>query len=324
MDQHLLLLVGLGSLALIALVLVAFPGLFSDSKAEQRQKTIESRPLRTSAAAVARDAGARRKQVADSLKEVENRTRSKSVTLETRLAQAGLDWSVKRFWITSALGGIGLGAVMFILGASPLIIVASLGVGAFGIPRWLLSFRRDRRYKQFRLAFPDALDMITRGVKAGLPLGDCLRMIAREAAEPVRSEFLQVVQGQSIGLSVGEAVDRMAERIPISEATFFAIVINIQQKAGGNLSEALNNLSRVLRDRKKMEGKIKAMSSEAKASAGIIGSLPIAVGGLVYITSPQYISLLWTTDTGRIVMMGSLFWMTIGVVIIKKMVSFEI
>ena len=162
-----------------------------------------------------------------------------------------------------------------------------------------------------------------RGVKAGLPLSDCLRIIATETAEPMRSEFRQIVEAQAMGLTASEAVDRLISRVPISETSFFSIVIAIQQKAGGSLSEALANLSAVLRERRKMEGKIKAFSSEARASAMIIGSLPFVVGGLVYLTSPKYIELLWTTETGQIVMAGSLVWMALGMFIMKKMITFD-
>jgi tight adherence protein B len=121
-----------------------------------------------------------------------------------------------------------------------------------------------------------------------------------------------------------EAIERLPQRIPTPEANFFAIVISIQQKSGGNLAEALANLARVLRERKKMRDKVKAISSEAKASAGIIGSLPIVVAGLVYLTSPHYIELLWTTDTGRIVLGVCALVMGIGIFIMHKMISFDI
>jgi tight adherence protein B len=156
-----------------------------------------------------------------------------------------------------------------------------------------------------------------------LPLGDCLHVISAEIDEPVRSEFRLVVEAQAMGLSVSEAVERLATRVPVSETNFFSIVIGIQQKAGGSLSEALANLSTVLRERKKMEGKIKALSSEARASAYIIGSLPFVVGGLVYLTSPKYMELLWTTQTGQFVIAGSALWMGVGVIVMKKMVSFD-
>ena len=166
--------------------------------------------------------------------------------------------------------------------------------------------------------------MIIRGVRAGLPLGDCLRIIAAEAPEPVRGEFRRIVEAQTMGMSVSEAVERMPERIPTAEANFFAIVITIQQKAGGNLAEALSNLSKVLRERKKMADKVRAMSSEARASAYIIGSLPIVVSLLVYITSPHYIEQLWLKETGRVVLFGCFCMMGAGVFIMNKMISFDI
>jgi tight adherence protein B len=148
-------------------------------------------------------------------------------------------------------------------------------------------------------------------------------VIVADAPEPVRSEFRAIVETQAIGLPLGEACNKLYERIPLPEANFFGIVVAIQQKSGGNLSEALGNLSRVLRDRKKMKAKIKAMSMEAKASAGIIGSLPILVMLIVYITSPDYIELLWTTSTGRMLLAGSAVWMTIGIFSMKKMINFD-
>lgn len=322
MDQR-MMMVALGCVALVAVVLVAFPGLFSESRAEQRQKTIGARQPRQKAGDAPRDANARRKQVSDSLKDSENRALNGKITLEDRIAQAGLEWTRKKYLAICAGLGLVLGLVALAVNGSWLIAGAGAGIGVLGLPRWFLTWRRNKRFKAFRNVFPEALDMITRGVKAGLPLNDSLRLVAREAAEPVRTEFRNMVQAQGIGLSVGEAAEKMAERMPISEANFFAIVISIQSRSGGNLSEALSNLSRVLRDRKKMEGKIKAMSAEAKASAGIIGSLPFIVGTLVYLTSPQYMSLLFTTGTGHMVIAGALFWMSLGIFIIKKMVSFD-
>ncbi len=147
--------------------------------------------------------------------------------------------------------------------------------------------------------------------------------ITNDAPEPLRSEFRSILEIQAIGLPIGEACGKLYERIPVPEANFFGIVVGIQQKAGGNLSEALGNLSRVLRDRKKMKAKIQAMSMEAKASAAIIGALPLAVMGLVYITSPQYIELLWTESLGRIMLLCCGFWMSMGVLVMRKMINFD-
>ncbi len=126
-----------------------------------------------------------------------------------------------------------------------------------------------------------------------------------------------------MGMTAADALAKLYERVPVPEANFFSIVIAIQQKSGGNLSEALGNLSRVLRDRRKMAGKIKAMSTEAKASAGIIACLPFTVGILTYLSSPQYIQLLWTTQTGKVALVASGLWMLMGVFVMKKMIAFD-
>ena len=165
--------------------------------------------------------------------------------------------------------------------------------------------------------------MIVRGIKAGLPLLDCLKIIALEAQEPVKSEFRPIVETQTIGMPIGEACAKLYERMPLPEANFFGIVISIQQKAGGNLSEALGNLSRVLRDRKKMKAKIQAMSMEAKASASIIGALPIASARSSTSPARTTSSCFGPTDLGRIMMAGCAMWMGIGVFVMKQMINFD-
>jgi tight adherence protein B len=195
--------------------------------------------------------------------------------------------------------------------------------GAFGLPRWMLKFLKKRREAKFLKGFPDAVDVIVRGIKAGLPLLDSIKIITNDSPEPICSEFRAIVETQSFGLPLGDACCKLYERIPVAEANFFGIVISIQQKAGGNLSEALGNLSRVLRDRKKMKAKIQAMSMEAKASASIIGCLPLAVMSLVYLTSPHYIELLWTEPLGRMMLAASAFWMFLGVMVMRKMINFD-
>jgi tight adherence protein B len=178
--------------------------------------------------------------------------------------------------------------------------------------------------KKFGEKFADALDVIVRGIKSGLPLNDCLRIVANEADEPVATEFRLIIEGQALGLPLTEAVAKLYERMPSAEANFFGIVLAIQQKTGGNLSETLGNLSRVLRERRKMRDKIQAVSMEAKASAWIIGSLPVVVALLVYLTTPKYIELLWLTQTGKVAMVAGGLWMLIGVLVMKKMINFDI
>jgi tight adherence protein B len=299
-----------------------YPMLSGERKAEARlQSVAKTEPL---ARATRGPQKSRRDTVEATLKDLEERhKKSKSAPLSVRIAQAGLSWSKRQFAFISA----GMGVVAFVVSSffgTGLIIAAAIGfAGAFGVPRWLLSFLKKRREKKFLDGFPDAVDVIVRGVKAGLPLLDCIKMIATEAPDPLKSEFRVILETQAIGMPLGEACGKLYERTPLPEANFFGIVVAIQQKAGGNLSEALGNLSRVLRDRKKMKAKIQSMSQEAKASAGIIGALPIAVMTLVYLTSPQYISLLFTTSVGNMMLAASAVWMAMGVMVMKKMINFD-
>jgi tight adherence protein B len=264
----------------------------------------------------------RREQVEGSLKEIA-RARENKVTLGSRLTQAGLNWTTQKFWIISGVLGV-IGFVGTFVGSGSLPGAIGLAFAAgFGLPRWLLSFLKKRREKAFLAALPDAVDVIVRGIKAGLPLFESIKVVAADAPEPLRSEFVAIIETQAIGMPLGEACTRLFERMPVPEANFFGIVIAIQQKSGGNLSEALGNLSRVLRDRKKMAEKIQAMSMEAKASAGIIGALPPIVMILVYLTTPEYISLLWTHPTGQLMLVGCVVWMSIGIMVMKKMINFD-
>jgi tight adherence protein B len=299
-----------------------YPLLSGERKVEQRRANVAraepaARKIRT-------QQKSRREQVEETLKEIDVKAnKPKSLPLPMKIAQAGLSWSKNQFLMISAgLGLIGILAVFVAAGS----LLPALGVGfaaAFGVPRWLLSFLKKRRQKQFLNHFPDGVDVIVRGIKSGLPLLDSLRIIALDAQEPIRSEFRAIVETQTIGMPIGDACAKLYERMPLPEANFFGIVISIQQKAGGNLSEALGNLSRVLRDRKKMKAKIQAMSMEAKASASIIGALPICVGTLVWLTSPDYIELLWLTELGRLMIAGCVVWMGIGVFVMKQMINFD-
>jgi tight adherence protein B len=302
---------------------VIYPLLSGEARAEKRQGSVIKTVQKVGNTRVA-DAMARKKQVAEAIKEMDARAAGKSrYTLEQRIAQAGLTITRARFFLYAAIVGPVLGFVTFLLSQNPLAGLAAIVLGSVGLPLWTLSHLRKRRLNKFVVEFPNAVDVIVRGIRAGLPLGDCLRIIATEAQEPVKSEFRMVCEQQQLGIPIGDACAEMYRRIPTQEANFFGIVIQIQQKSGGNLSEVLSNLSRVLRDRKKMKGKIQAMSMEAKASAGIIGALPFTVGILVYLTSPGYISLLWTTSSGKIAMVLGLIWMGMGIMVMKKMINFD-
>ena len=313
-----LVAIAIGGVAWVLL----YPILSGERKAERRMASVaRSEPV----ARPVRSAQKRsREQIEGTLKELEERQRkAKRPALSVRLGQAGLSWSKRKFVAISVVFGIGTFVIAFFVSRGLLPALAFGFAGGFGIPRWLLKFLKKRREAKFLNGLPDAVDVIVRGIKAGLPLLDSMKLIASEAPEPLRSEFRGVIETQTIGIPLGEACLKLYERIPVPEANFFGIVVSIQQRAGGNLSEALGNLSRVLRDRKKMKAKIKAMSQEAKASAAIIGALPIVVMGLVYFTSPAYIELLWTASLGRMMLTCCGIWMSIGIFVMRKMINFD-
>jgi tight adherence protein B len=310
---------GIGGVAWVFL----YPLLSGEKKAELRRATV-AKPEPAAARTNDKNQRSRREQVEVTLRDLEaRRLKEKRIPLSVRLTQAGLNWSTQKFMMVSGvLAAAFFAAAMFvgggILGAAGLAFAAG-----FGLPRWGLSFLKKRREAAFLKALPDAVDVIVRGIKAGLPLFESIKVVAADAPEPLRSEFLAIIETQAIGMPLGDACARLYERMPVPEANFFGIVVAIQQKSGGNLSEALGNLSKVLRDRKKMAEKIQAMSMEAKASAGIIGALPPIVMILVYLTTPAYISLLWTDPTGQLMLVGCVTWMSIGIMVMKKMINFD-
>ncbi|MCC6983695.1 MAG: type II secretion system F family protein [Bauldia sp.] len=330
-----ILALAFGALAMLSVGGIAWAVMYGrmseQAKVDKRREAIATRPSNNNAIVAAvrqTDANKRRKSVQDTLKEMEIRQkaqakRSSAPPMHLRLQQAGLKLTTQMFYIISVLVGLLVLAICFFLNM-PIYATAVLPLAAaIVLPRWFVNFARKRRFKKFTYEFPNAVDVIVRGVKAGLPLHDCIRVIAQEAAEPVRSEFRTVSEAQAMGVTLADAVARMPERVPIPETNFFAIAIAIQQKSGGNLSEALGNLSRVLRERKKMKGKIGAMSMEAKASAAIIGALPFIVMFLVFITSPDYIKLLFTDRMGHLILVAAGFWMSCGIFVMRKMINFD-
>ncbi len=274
-------------------------------------------------AAQANTPEARRKAIELQLKEAERKERKARMTMAAKLKHAGLSMNVRTFWIVSGVLGLVSAVLPLLFGLNPFL---ALGIGiivGLGLPRWIVGFIGKGRMKKFSSEFANAVDVIVRGIKSGLPVHDCFKIIAREAPAPLGPEFQRLVENMSVGLTLPQALDKMFERMPTPELRFFAIVIAIQQKTGGNLAEALSNLSTVLRARRMMGEKIKALSSEAIASAGIIGSLPPAVMALVFVTTPSYMSLLFTDQRGNIMLMGAGLWMAIGVFVMRKMINFK-
>jgi tight adherence protein B len=311
------------------LVLAAGGGYFAYAGANDRSArrlTAIAKP-QPGGAKTAENTALKRKNVQALLKEIEAKQSEKKqkLTMRQRLEQAGLPHVTERtFWIAS--GALAIVTLFFCFISGQTLIVTLLAAFALGLglPRWVLSFLKARREKSFTAEFANAIDVIVRSVRSGLPTNEALRIVAREMPDPVGSEFNKLCEGLKVGVSLDQGVKKMFESMPTAEVNFFGIVMTIQQKSGGNLSEALNNLAVVLRDRKRLSGKIKAMSSEAKASAAIIGSLPPGVMGIVYVTTPAYISTLFTEHAGNLMLAGCVIWMGTGIAVMRKMINFKI
>jgi tight adherence protein B len=303
---------------------LAYPYFSADRQKDRRLESVAGRN-RKLGGALAEIQSSRKKSVADTLKEMDDRQKAKKkITMGLRLERAGLKQTPRDFYILSATLGIVLGGVSFGLFDLPIgATVVAVFLGAFGIPRWVLNKMTKRRQAKFTSHLANAIDVVVRGIKSGLPLNECLQVIARESPEPLAGEFRSVVEQQRLGVTLGDALERMYERMPISEVRFLTIVISIQQQAGGNLSEALGNLSGVLRDRHMLALKVKALSAEAKASAMVLASLPPGVMMMVYMTSPTYMMPLFTTTPGRFMVALGAVWMMTGVLVMKKMINFK-
>ncbi|MGV6821153.1 MAG: type II secretion system F family protein [Parvularcula sp.] len=270
----------------------------------------------------------RRKHVTESLKKIEDKKKEaksqKKVSLPQAIEQAGFNISVRDFYMVSGIVGLILLGVGIVTAQKPWVIGAMGIVGMFGLPRWFLTRARKKRQKKFVDEFSNAIDVIVRGVKSGLPVNECLKIIARDAASPVKEEFHLLVEGIRLGLSMEQSLDRMCQRMPVGEVKFFAIVLIIQKQTGGNLASALGNLAGVLRSRKSMLGKIAALSMEAKASAAILAAMPFFVSGLVYMSAPDYIAPLFETRTGNFMLIGAALWMLTGILVMKNMISIKV
>ena len=269
-----------------------------------------------------------KRTVEKTLLEIDEKQRSFSrdtskPNLVTKMRQAGLLWT-KRDYISICLG---TGFVLFVSFWAfnlSLILVTVIAVAAgTGLPYATVAHLRSRRFNRFSIQFTNGVDMMARGLKSGLPIGECIKIVSNETAEPVRSEFKQLSQDLALGLPMEIAIHRFADRVPLRETNYFATVIGSQSKTGGSLSEALTNLSKILRDRRNMREKVRALSSEAIASATIIGAIPFIVGGIVFFSSPDYLALLFQTRAGLITLIFSGLWMIVGIFIIYKMVHFE-
>lgn len=309
---------------LCALVAVCYPRVRKDYPLNQRFELIAE----TGAVGSTQRGGSdviRKRSVEETVREAAEAAKKKAKpTLNVRLRQAQLDWSKTKYYIVCAVVAAVIAVGVMLTGLGP---IPALGFGISAgvlLPHFYVSLKRRRRFKQFIANLPDAVDVVVRGVKVGLPLAECFKIVAREARSPIKEEFQVIVDDQAVGLPLADATERLPDRVPIPEARFFCIVIAIQSRTGGSLAEALGNLSKVLRDRQKMRGKIKALSSEAKASAGIISALPVAVIGILSVVNPTYIGLLFNNSSGHMVLGACVVLMAMGCLVMRKMINFQI
>ena len=318
----------LAILAMIAVGAAGFalvPSALGGGRAEKRRKALQGdmRVNRIEADA-ARSRDDRRKSVQQALKSQTSALNAKKrVTLPQMLFQAGMTIKPATFIRNSVIFGAVVTVILIVVQV-PIYLAPVFGIAAgYLLPRMFVGQKRKKYQSQFLDELPNAVEAIVRGVKTGLPLNDSIRVVAKDAKEPVKSEFQRVLDQQAFGMSMTEAVVVLLDRVPLAEVNFFVVVITVQQQAGGNLSEALGNLAKVLRNRKKMKQKIKAMSSEAKASAGIIGSLPFVVGTLVSVVSPAYLGPLFFTDLGHIWLGVGVVMLAMGVFVMNRMIQFD-
>lgn len=343
MTQNDMMIYGIAGLAFIAVVGIglAFAGGGDQQAARKRAKAVGQGTRATGGGRKAAEENTqRRKETQRMLTKLreDDAQRKKSLVpqdIKAKIEQAGLDFSPTVFWIGSGVLGIVFALLAFISGAEglvafgmelksrPVVIVAAGLAGAFGLPRWLLGFLAKGRAAKLTNQFADGIDIIVRGVKSGLPLTECLRIIARESPAPLGPEFASLTDNLSMGTELERSLQTLYRRVPLPEINFFVIVLSIQSKAGGNLSEALGNLSGVIRQRRMMREKVKALSSEAKASAMIIGCLPFAVGTMVFLSTPDYIMELFTTETGHFILFLGACLMGTGITVMRKMINFD-
>ena len=307
---------------------ILFGGTETKSKADKRMSAMAGEKADGALSFLkAEDTSVRRKQIEESLGRIEEVQKDKAKqrkSLKARIVQANWTITPQTYLLVSVGLGVAVAAVLFLLFGELLIAFGGgLAVG-YVIPRFVLNFAIGRRQKKFLMGFPDAMDIIVRGVRSGLPLGDCLKIIAHESPEPVAGEFKLVVQGEQVGVPIEVCLERLYDRMPLPEVNFFSTVLAIQRSSGGNLGEALGNLSAVLRGRKLLREKIKALSAEARMSAMIIGALPPIVMIMVTVTSPDYMSELYTTPTGHRNLMISAGMMVTGTIIMRRMINFKI
>ncbi|HMO76677.1 MAG TPA: type II secretion system F family protein [Sphingopyxis sp.] len=323
MDLSVILIIGSAVLALAMLVL-AFGGPSAGKAKTRRLSSLKDRHAASTEAVVAaqmrKTIQAAGSQGANSLSSLMPRREE----MEKRLRRTGKGWTVSQYMLaTMLIFTVATGALLTI--RAPIMLAGTIGLlAAIGLPYMVVGSLIKRRILAFNARFPDAIDLLVRGLKSGLPVTETFQVVSQELPGPVGEEFKGVVERIRIGNTMEAALQESAEMLGTPEFQFFCITIAIQRETGGNLAETLANLSDVLRKRAQMKLKIKAMSSEAKASAYIVGALPFFVFGIVWMMNPEYLAGFFYEERLIIAGLGGLVWMSIGAFIMARMISFEI
>lgn len=245
--------------------------------------------------------------------------------LRRKLSRTGRRISLGEYFLTNLLVMAVVASLAHYFAGAPVVLALLIGLTAgIGIPYWVINRMAANRITNFLKHFPDAIDLIVRGLKSGLPASESITLVGQEVPDPVGVEFRRITDSVKLGQPLEVALNEAAARVPANDFHFFVISLSVQKETGGNLTETLENLSNLLRRRQQMKLKIRAMSSEARASAYIIGSLPFAIGGIIYALNPEYTSQLFLDPRGRVMVGFGLAWISIGAFIMAKMVKFEI
>ena len=321
-------LITIVSLALVLVVtgMIAFLMSASKSKQKNRMMTVIRGGHIEEGGKKGGGLDARREALARKLKERSEAdgTEKKSRGIADSLMQAGLSISVKQFWLYSAIFAVVATLAMFLAGKGIFVVGMTAIIGFLGVPRLVLSKMIKRRQKKFLGDLADSLEAMTRLLRAGMPVSEAIKMVAREFTGPVGEEMGRIFDQQKIGVSLPEAVGECAKRVPLPEVQMFATAVTIQAQTGSSLSEILEGLAKVIRARFRLKRKVQALSSEAKSSAMIIGALPVFVASAMYFINPEYIGLLFTDQTGKLMLGAAIFWMCIGVIVMKQMINFKV
>lgn len=269
----------------------------------------------------------RRAEISKKLKESEegiNKKKGNAVSMKAKLRMAGLNISVKQFYLFAFLFSVVFVTVLYFMGINKIALIFLWVLGFLGLPQFFVARKIKKRQQKFLEEFSDALEAMVRLLKAGMPVTEAIAMAGREFTGPVGEEMLMIYDAQKVGVPLPEATLEAAKRMPITEMQMFATGIAIQTQTGASLSDILMNLAGVIRARFRLKRKVQALSAEAKASAAIIGCLPFLVGGGMFLINREYILLLFQTTPGIIMTVGGATWMLIGILIMKVMINFKV